>query len=54
VGIFIREGFSFKIRDHLSFFVEHEFESIVIEVQNEKENLPDMSRWLLSINVLLK
>ncbi len=38
-GIFIREGLSFKLRDDVSIFVEHEFESIFIEVQNEKLNL---------------
>jgi hypothetical protein len=39
VGMFIREGLSFKIRDDLSICVEQEFESIFIEIQNEKQNV---------------
>ena len=39
VGIYIRNSIHFKLRKDLSTFVEHEFESIFIEVSGDKNNI---------------
>ena len=39
VGIFIKNGISFRVREDLSTFIKHEFESIFIEVSSKNRHL---------------